>query len=193
MDAFRQGARGVISLPHVEFELLCRCVDCVERGQIWASNEEIGWVMTAFETTPQRSAKLNIVDAAGLKLLTGREEEVVLLVMDGLSNRDIATTLELSEHTVKNYMFHVFDKLGVSSRTELMAYATNASRRPSPAPSRQSAANTARSTSSVAATPSRTRKAAIRPPTCSSAVPAPLPAPKASLGRASSSAASYAV
>lgn len=139
VDAFREGARGVLSLNHVAFEILCQCVDLVDSGQIWASNEEIGWVIDAFEAKAMQEGTLNIVDAAGLKLLTGREEEVVLLVMDGLSNREIARTLTLSEHTVKNYLFHVFDKLGVSSRTELVAYAVNAMKKPAPRPARQSA------------------------------------------------------
>ena len=37
-----------------------------------------------------------------------------------MSNRDIATQLKLSQHTVKNYLFRVFDKIGVSSRVELV-------------------------------------------------------------------------
>jgi orotate phosphoribosyltransferase-like protein len=51
------------------------------------------------------------------------EEDLVRLVADGLSNRDIARQLNLSEHTVKNYLFHIFDKLGVSNRVELLLYA----------------------------------------------------------------------
>jgi len=44
-------------------------------------------------------------------------------LMEGFSNREIAQNLKLSEHTVKNYLFRIFDKLGVSSRTELLLYA----------------------------------------------------------------------
>jgi DNA-binding CsgD family transcriptional regulator len=49
-----------------------------------------------------------------------REQAVVQLVADGLSNREIATHLKLSQHTVKNYLFRVFDKIGVSNRVELV-------------------------------------------------------------------------
>jgi hypothetical protein len=45
------------------------------------------------------------------------------LVAEGLGNRGIAEQLNLSEHTVKNYLFNIFDKLGVSSRSELVMYA----------------------------------------------------------------------
>ena len=44
-------------------------------------------------------------------------------VTESLSNRNIAREINLSEHTVKKYLFHIFDKLGVSSRVELVLYA----------------------------------------------------------------------
>jgi DNA-binding NarL/FixJ family response regulator len=52
-----------------------------------------------------------------------REEQVVALLSDGLSNREVARELALSEHTVKQYLFRIFDKLGRSSRVELVLYA----------------------------------------------------------------------
>jgi len=52
--------------------------------------------------------------------MTKRETEVVRLAVEGLSNREIGQQLGLTEHTVKNYLFRVFDKLGVSNRVELV-------------------------------------------------------------------------
>jgi DNA-binding NarL/FixJ family response regulator len=60
---------------------------------------------------------------AGPVKLTPREETVVRLVVQGMVNREIAEKLHLSEHTIKNYLFRVFDKLGVSNRVELALYA----------------------------------------------------------------------
>lgn len=51
--------------------------------------------------------------------LSPRELDVVELLSLGLSNRDIATELSLTEHTVKNYLFRVFDKLGLDNRVKV--------------------------------------------------------------------------
>jgi DNA-binding NarL/FixJ family response regulator len=61
----------------------------------------------------------------GSRPLSKREEEIALLVAEGLSNRQISQRLTLSEHTVKNYLFRVFEKIGVSTRVELALYALN--------------------------------------------------------------------
>jgi DNA-binding CsgD family transcriptional regulator len=50
--------------------------------------------------------------------LTAREREVLALVADGLPNRDIASALAISEHTVKFHLASIFGKLGASTRTE---------------------------------------------------------------------------
>lgn len=125
VEFFRNGAKGVFIKTGSEFKLLCKCIDCVQNGQIWASREEFFWIVSAFEAARSSSLSLKIVDAKGANLLSKREEDVVKLLMEGLSNREIARNLFLSEHTIKNYLFRVFDKLGVSSRTELLLYAQN--------------------------------------------------------------------
>jgi DNA-binding CsgD family transcriptional regulator len=60
-------------------------------------------------------------DASGA--LTDREREVLSLVASGESNRQIATALGISEHTVARHLSNIFDKLGVSSRTAASAFA----------------------------------------------------------------------
>jgi len=58
-----------------------------------------------------------------LELLTDREMEVLKLVTKGLSNKDIADGLSLSVRTVQGHLANIFNKLGVSSRTEAVVHA----------------------------------------------------------------------
>lgn|SRR5208337_2708618 len=124
VDAFRAGAKGIFCLSQANFKALCRCVEQVHAGQIWANCSELSEVIEAFS----QLAPMRVVNADGMRLLTKREEEVVRLVADGLQNRDIAKELKLSEHTIKNYLFHIFEKLGVSSRVELVLYAVSSAK-----------------------------------------------------------------
>ncbi|MEO8850263.1 MAG: response regulator transcription factor [Allobranchiibius sp.] len=57
--------------------------------------------------------------------LSARETQVLTLVADGLSNKDIGSQLFLSEATIKSHLVHIYDKLGVESRTSAVATAKN--------------------------------------------------------------------
>ena len=115
LHAFRAGARGIFS-RHESVESLSKCVRSVHEGQIWASSLQMSFAVEALASSPTVRA----VDANGLDLLSKREMEVVRSLAEGLTNREIAERLGLSQHTIKNYLFRVFDKLGVSSRVELL-------------------------------------------------------------------------
>jgi two-component system nitrate/nitrite response regulator NarL len=115
LDAFRAGARGLFS-RNESLETLSKCVRRVAQGQIWASTEQVGFAVEALAASPTVRA----VGANGLNLLSKRELEVVRCLAEGLTNREIAGRLGLSQHTIKNYLFRVFDKLGVSNRLELL-------------------------------------------------------------------------
>ncbi|HEY2119263.1 MAG TPA: response regulator transcription factor [Candidatus Acidoferrum sp.] len=120
VEAFRSGADGIFSRDD-SFELLARCVQRVYEGQVWANSQQLQFAIEALANTSPSS----IVDAKGVHLLTKRELSVVTLVAEGRSNRDISQELRLSEHTVRNYLFRIFNKLGVSTRLELAIYAIN--------------------------------------------------------------------
>lgn len=123
IDAFRAGARGVYMRSEPSSRL-SKCIDRVFQGQIWAGTREIEYLISAVA-----SAKpLRLVNANGRNLLSKREDEVVGLVADGLTNREVSERLKLSEHTVKSYLFNIFEKLGVSTRVELVLYALSESR-----------------------------------------------------------------
>jgi DNA-binding NarL/FixJ family response regulator len=120
VEAFRSGARGILSRDE-PVETLCKCIRRVNEGQIWASNRQLEFVVESIADT----APGHITDARGVSLLTKREQTLVQLVAEGRTNRDIAHELHLSEHTVRNYLFRIFNKLGTSSRLELALYAIN--------------------------------------------------------------------
>jgi DNA-binding NarL/FixJ family response regulator len=121
LNAFRSGIQGLFCLSRYPFRLLCKCIHKVTEGEIWADNEQTRYLVDGLSVVPS----LQVLNPDGRKLLTPREEQVVALVSDGLTNRDVARELNLSEHTIKKYLFRIFDKLGVSSRVELVLYAVN--------------------------------------------------------------------
>ncbi len=117
IDAFRNGALGVVFRDE-PLETVIKCLHAVHRGQIWANSENLHFVVDALGE-PQA---LNLQDSRGIQLLSKREERVARLVVDGMTNRQISEQLGLSEHTVRNYIFKIFDKVGVSTRVELVLY-----------------------------------------------------------------------
>ena len=121
VSAFRSGARGIFPVTDANLRLLCKCLHRVADGQIWANTEQLNYLMDLISEVPS----LRVLNSVGRSLLTPREEQVVALVAEGLGNRQIARELNLSEHTVKKYLFRVFEKLGVSTRVELVLYAVN--------------------------------------------------------------------
>ena len=121
VNAFRSGARGLFCFAVSPFGALCKCIQVVHRGQIWATAQQVDYLLDLVSQVPS----LRVVNANGIPLVTPREEQVVALVAEGLSNREVAQELGLSEHTVKKYLFRIFDKLGISTRVELVLYAVN--------------------------------------------------------------------
>jgi DNA-binding NarL/FixJ family response regulator len=119
IEAFRAGARGVFCRTE-SLKLLAKSIKCVHEGQIWASSSELQFLLEAM-SEPVPMSFLDTGDSP----LSARELDVVRCVAEGLSNREIAQRLTLREHTVKNYLFRIFDKLGVSSRVEVVLYALN--------------------------------------------------------------------
>ena len=122
--AFRGGADGVISPAIDGFTCLCRCIEQVHAGQVWANSAQLHQVLEEFS----RRSPVQVVSNTGAALLTKREGEIVHLVEDGLTNRQVAVKLGLSEHTVRNNLFRIYEKLGVSTRVELALYSMRHSR-----------------------------------------------------------------
>ena len=118
IDAFRCGARGIFTRSH-PISVLPKCISAVHSGQVWVSNEQIELLLDLVS----RLRPLQVLKPGGMALLTERERQVLELVVEGMRNEEIARKLALTEHTVRNYVCRIFDKLGVSSRVEVVLYA----------------------------------------------------------------------
>jgi DNA-binding NarL/FixJ family response regulator len=115
--AFRTGAFGTVFRTD-PVALLHKAIRSVYAGQVWANSLQMRYVLEALST----SISPCLVNARGENLLSRRQQQLVSLVAEGLSNREIAARMRLSEHTVKNYLFRIFEKLGISNRVELIMY-----------------------------------------------------------------------
>jgi DNA-binding NarL/FixJ family response regulator len=115
--AARLGAAGLI-LKENAADVLLKAIKKVNEGEVWFDRSMMGGLLREITAG---SAKTD-VEAANIKSLTRREREVVLLVTEGLKNRDIAGRLFISETTVTHHLSSIFAKLGVSDRLELVIY-----------------------------------------------------------------------
>jgi two-component system, NarL family, nitrate/nitrite response regulator NarL len=113
LEALACGARGIFCRAD-GFEALCNCIRCVHAGQVWACSAEL---QLAVDALFEHACKVPRI--SGERPLSKREEQIALLVAEGYSNRQISTRLVLSEHTIKNYLFRIFEKVGVSTRVGL--------------------------------------------------------------------------
>jgi len=115
LRAIAGGVQGIVLKEEALTELV-RCIRAVAEGRQWLP---LALVNAALEReTKRRSTSQSLT-----QLLTSRERQVVLLVAEGLSNKEIGRRLELSEGTVKIHLHNIYQKLHVNNRTTLAALA----------------------------------------------------------------------
>ena len=108
MEAKALGVDGIV-LKNSDPAFLLECLDRIRGGGTWIDDE-----------LAQRAQELtDTLGGSGRPTLAPRERELIRFVSQGLRNREIAEQLGVTEGTVKVYLHSVFEKLGVSSRTEL--------------------------------------------------------------------------
>jgi len=118
VHAFRAGAAGVFCRSEKNLDMLWKCISAVHEGQVWANSVQMQLLLrTLRKATPIRPHS-----SPGMNLLATRETQVANLVVEGLATKEIAKRLGITEHTVSNYLFRIYNKLGISSRVELVLY-----------------------------------------------------------------------
>jgi len=115
LDSIQAGARGIFS-HESSLDMLRKCLHSVNRGEIWLDNRGMSLVVNVLASAPIAP----VVNPKALENLSQRECEAMEWLLRGLSNKEIADRMGLSQHTVKNYIFRIFGKMGVSSRAELL-------------------------------------------------------------------------
>ncbi len=118
VEAIKAGARGYI-VKDMPFEHLVHSID-----QVAAGGAAISPVMAGklFDVTRQLTLHQEVL-ASRKPQLTAREIEVLEMVADGQTSRQIGDLLYISENTVKNHIRNILDKLGLHSRNEAVLYA----------------------------------------------------------------------
>ena len=118
VKALQLGARGVV-LKQSPTELLFKSIRSVFGGEVWIGRELVKDIVHTL-TKLGRSE-----DAAAARdfHLTGRERQVLGLVVEGEMNKGIAHKLSVGEDTIKHHLTSIFDKTGVSNRLELALFA----------------------------------------------------------------------
>lgn len=114
LRAIEIGADGYAS-KNIKFEELKEAIDLIIHGENFIQKELLPLLNSKIEKKNEELDKI--------KSLTKRELEVLKNIAFGNSNREIATSLRISERTVKNHIFNIFKKISVSDRTQAAVFA----------------------------------------------------------------------
>ncbi|PUE62915.1 DNA-binding response regulator [Limnohabitans sp. 2KL-17] len=113
----------VTSASASEFE--ARCLEAGANAFIEKSNSptEIIAALRTLLVSEEDAAAEDAASTAGPTKLSKRQKQLILMLDQGLSNREIAEKLDISEHTVKVHFWRLFRRLGVNSRTQALHFA----------------------------------------------------------------------
>ncbi len=125
--ALRNGAQGYL-LKTIDGDLLSEALRRAARGEPVVSPEMLGKLVAAFQSQGAPEPQAPEPDEAPASPLSPREEEVLVQIARGASNKEIARTLDIAETTVKIHVQHILRKLGLSSRVQAAVYASERQR-----------------------------------------------------------------
>lgn len=118
VQALQSGARGILSKSRIsELEPAIRSVI---NGNYWVEGREVSNINLVLADLSSAMASAPQTRSYGL---TPREVEVIALVTEGCSNKEVAFRLNITEDTVKRHLTNIFDKVGMSTRLELALFA----------------------------------------------------------------------
>lgn len=120
LEVLRRGARGY-SGP-VGTDVLFKMVEKVQQGEVWAGRKTIGRLLDEFLGGEDLSSRERTLVQSQLQRLTVRERQILRLLGEGASNKEIATALNVSVSTIKAHLTKVFRKLGQSDRVRLALF-----------------------------------------------------------------------
>ena len=118
-DAIKAGANGYL-LKEISIEEVASAIRAVITGQSLISPSMASKLLNEFNQLARRAEEKSSVPSPRL---TERELEVLRLVATGMSNREIASQLYISENTVKNHVRNILEKLHLHTRMEAVMYA----------------------------------------------------------------------
>jgi DNA-binding NarL/FixJ family response regulator len=114
VELYHRGVRGIISRS-ISPGLLVKCVRTIAAGETWIDNHSVNLVIEAYRSQPS-------APASPLDRLSAKELAIIPCVTLGMRNKEIAQKLGTTEQVIKNHLYRVYDKLGVSDRLELILY-----------------------------------------------------------------------
>ena len=142
VELLQHGLNGIIPST-IASEMLCKSVRTIATGQIWISRQTVTELVDQIRPAAESNDSSVVLTEREIIVsripppvgyaskhsqnrynLTRRELQVVQVLTEGMTNKEIASAFGISEFTVKHHLAKIFDKLGVFSRLELATFAT---------------------------------------------------------------------
>jgi two-component system, NarL family, nitrate/nitrite response regulator NarL len=120
--AVRLGAMGLVRKEQAA-DVLLQAIEKVHAGEPWLEPSIVARVIAEMSGQRAGGEKQPNPEADKIARLTGREREVIVLVGEGLYNKQIAQRLSISEATVSHHLTSIFRKLGLATHFDLVVYA----------------------------------------------------------------------